>query len=85
MCVEQLPLEDERVLMLMQAPCSVSGRVRPDGLSKDALRASLENCYDVTRKESYEFITQDEYPVFYDPGSWGVFPGEVYADGYRRQ
>ena len=76
-CVEKLPLEDERVLSLMQAPCSVLGCVGPDGLSEDALRASLEGCYDATRKESYEFILQDDYPVFYDPGSWGVFPGEV--------
>jgi hypothetical protein len=61
----------------MQAPCSVSGCVRPDGLSEDALRTSLEDCYDATRKESYEFISQDDYPVFYDLGSWGVFPGEL--------
>ena len=61
----------------MQAPCSVLGRVRPDGLFKDALIASLESCYGDTRKESYEFITQEDHPVFYDPGSWGVYPGEV--------
>ena len=76
-CVEQLPLEDERVLLLMQEPCFVLDRVRSEGLSEDALRACLEGCYDATQKESYECIIQDEYPVFYDPGSWGVFPGGV--------
>ena len=76
-CVEQLPLEDERVLLLMQEPCFVLDRVRPGGLSKDALIASLESCYGDTRKESYVFIIQEDHPVFYDPGPWGVYPGEV--------
>ena len=43
--VKKLPLEDERVLLLMQAPCSVLGCVRPDGFSEDDLRASLQSCY----------------------------------------
>ena len=42
--VEELPLEDDRVLLLMQASCSASSGVRPVGFSEDDLRASLQSC-----------------------------------------
>ena len=68
--VEQLPLEDDRVLLLMQASCSASSGVRPVGFSEDDLRASLQSCDCVEGATVMEAVWKDVNPSLY-----GLFYG----------
>ena len=70
--VEQLLLEDERVLLLMQVSCSASGCVRPDGFFEDDLRASLRSLYHVERATVMDAVWKDANPSLH-----GLFYGTL--------
>ena len=68
--VEQLPLEDKRVLLLMQASCSASGRVRE--FAEDDLRASLQSLYHAERATVMDAVWKDANPSLH-----GLFYGTL--------